>query len=107
VWWSELAVGLGDQRLGDDGESVEGVGEVAGPGPADVDSDLGLVLAADEAGGDVEQPEAQCLGSALARSPVSRVVWVQAMRSAAVRASCSQAWLIWNSGDGNRRCRFA
>jgi hypothetical protein len=53
--------GSGDQRRTDASEPVECGGEVAGPGPAAVDSDLGSALPPDETGGDMQQPVAQRL----------------------------------------------
>jgi hypothetical protein len=41
-------------------------------------------------------------GSAVARSPCRSRSWVQASRSMPVRASCSQAWLMAKTRDGNR-----
>src|SRR5215207_10592887 len=100
--WSGWSSCSGDQWRADLGKPVEGVGELMPPGPTIVDSDSGSALPAYEAGGDVQQPVAQHLGLGLGQVVVSRVVWVQAIRSAAVNASCSQVWLIGKSREGKR-----
>src|SRR4051794_176529 len=92
----------GDERSPDPSEAVERVGELGCPRPAGVDSDLGAALSVDQPGGDVQQPVAQQFRFGLGEVASRRVVWVQAIRSAAVSASCSQVWLIWNSRDGSR-----
>ena len=43
-------------------QSVERGGEDVGPAPGSVDLEAESSSAADEAGGDVQQPVAQCLG---------------------------------------------
>ena len=65
------------------GEAGECGGQVVAPGPVRGDAQPGAALTAGDAGCDVQQPVTQRLGLALARSPLSRVVWVQAIRSLA------------------------
>ena len=92
-----------DEGLSDFGEPGERGGELGGPGPAGVDSDPDLALAVDDPGGGV--PAAGSAASSVRLVPgqrCRRVVWVQAIRSAAVNASCSQTALIANSRDGKR-----
>src|SRR4051794_26422371 len=55
-WWAAGGrPGLADEGLSDGDEAGERCGEPGGPGPADVDIDPGLALAADDPGGGVQQ----------------------------------------------------
>src|SRR3954453_22188169 len=61
-WWSASNRRSRAQRWPDLVEAGERGGELGCPGPADVDLDPGLALAADDPGGGVQQPVTQQLG---------------------------------------------
>jgi hypothetical protein len=85
--WAE---GSGQQRLSDAGEAGECCGEVIGPGPAGGDLDEAASAAADDPDGGVQQPVAEQFRFGLGQLAGEQDRLVQAIRSAAVNASCSQ-----------------
>jgi len=82
-------------------ELLEGGGELGCPWPVVLQSQPSAAAMEREPGGDVQQPVAQPLGSALASSPESSSAWVQTIRSCASITISSHTSLRANSLNGN------
>src|SRR5690349_22514910 len=93
-------------------QDAEGVGQSVGPGPAFGQAQVETPGGAGDPGAGVQESVADGFplgpgqGWVSASVLVSRMVWVQASRSAAVRASISHAWSTVKIRDGSR-CRPA
>jgi hypothetical protein len=83
-------------------ESGERGGQLLAPGPGLIDTDEQPALSAGDPGGDLQQPVAQLRGFGVGEVAVEESGLVQAIRSAAVRASSTQAALIANCREGSR-----
>lgn len=99
-----VVIGVDRRSVGKrDAQPFERDDDVAGPWPALLEPDDGLAAGVRDRRGGVEHAVPEPFGFGTASAPVKHSCWDRAMRSWAMRTSCSQASLHTTSTHGGLR----